>query len=70
MDVANIYWFHGVFFPDVASNACPWVLTSLDQMNVKFSCQSKAEIQHLLEQEIDPSKVFFAGHSKVSTLLV
>jgi diaminopimelate decarboxylase len=54
------------FFPDVACNACPWVLTSLDEMNVKFSCQSKVEIQHVLDQGIDSSKIYFAGQTKVS----
>ena len=54
------------FFPDVACNACPWVLTSLDEMNVKFSCQSKVEIQHVLDQGIDASKIYFAGQTKVS----
>ena len=52
-------------FPDVACNACPWILTSLDQLNVKFSCQSKAEINHVLRQDIDPSKIVFAGNAKV-----
>ena len=54
------------FFSDVACNACPWVLTSLDEMNVKFSCQSKVEIQHVLDQGIDSSKIYFAGQTKVS----
>jgi ornithine decarboxylase len=49
---------------DVACNACPWILTSLDQLNVKFSCQSKAEINHVLRQDIDPSKIVFAGNAK------
>ena len=54
-----------MFFSDVACNACPWVLTSLDEMNVKFSCQSKVEIQHVLDQGIDSSKIYFAGQTKV-----
>jgi len=52
---------------DVTCNACPWILTSLDQMNVKFSCQSKAEIHHVLKQDIDSSKIFFAGQAKVGS---
>jgi len=52
---------------DVTYNACPWILTSLDQMNVKFSCQSKAEIHHVLKQDIDSSKIFFAGQAKVGS---
>lgn len=54
-------------FFDVACNACPWVLTSLDEMNVKFSCQSKVEIQHVLDQGIDSSKIYFAGQTKVGS---
>jgi len=52
---------------DVTCNACPWILTSLDQMNVKFSCQSKAEIHHVLRQDIDASKIIFAGQAKVGS---
>lgn len=52
---------------DVTCNACPWILTSMDQMNVKFSCQSKAEIHHVLKQDIDSSKIFFAGQAKVGS---
>merc|ERR550532_883746 len=54
-------------FFDVACNACPWVLNSLDEMNVKFSCQSKVEIQHVLDQGIDSSKIYFAGQTKVGS---
>jgi len=52
---------------DVSCNACPWILTSLDQLNVKFSCQSKAEMQHVLRQDIDSNKIVFAGQSKVAS---
>lgn len=52
---------------DVSFNLCPWVLETLDHFNIKFSCQSKAEIEHILAQGIEPQKILFSTSTLVAS---
>ena len=54
-------------FADVSCNTCPWLLNTLQHLDFNFSCQSRPEIQHILAQNIDPSRVLFANPTKVAS---
>ena len=56
-----------LFFADVSCNTCPWLLNTLQHLDFNFSCQSRPEIQHILAQNIDPTRVLFANPTKVAS---
>jgi len=52
---------------DVSCNTCPWLLSILQDLNFKFSCQSRPEFQHVLALDIHPTKIYFSNTTKVSS---
>jgi len=52
---------------DVSCNTCPWLLSILQDLNFKFSCQSRPEFQHVLALDIHPSDIYFSNTTKVSS---
>lgn len=52
---------------DVSCNTCPWLLSILQDLNFKFSCQSRPEFQHVLALDIHPTDIYFSNTTKVSS---
>jgi len=52
---------------DVSCNLCPWLLETLASLDIKFACQNKIEIQHVLKNEINPKNLIFANPIKISS---
>lgn len=54
---------------DVACNTCPWLLKALSRSNIRFLCQNKAEIQHILSLDIASSNILYSNPAKVASHL-